>query len=178
MCPSRNFNDVTAQNYNPRVVLSRVTEAGEQPVKVATTSSSLYGNVTDVTPAEIPIVVDQYITNYRISRTGFRFRRFILMDSTARSRLPMYPPLRSAGRKASYPRLHQNCYCITIYPRFQPQAATPCKRHLRCTIWISTTTNWTPDCWSQPVAACCCGPSVVEQKLYPEKTLPPQPKPH
>ena len=64
--PQQQFNDVNAQNYSPRIDLSRITEAGEQTVKVATTSSTLFGNVTDVFPAEIPIMVDAYVTNFRI----------------------------------------------------------------------------------------------------------------
>lgn len=64
--PQQQYNDVTAQNFNPRIDMSRISETGEQTVKVATTSTTLYGTVTDVTPAEIPIVVDQYITNSRI----------------------------------------------------------------------------------------------------------------
>ena len=61
-----NINNVAYTNYNPRVDLSKITEAGEQTVKVATTSTSTYGSVTEVSPAEIPVVVDEYITNYRL----------------------------------------------------------------------------------------------------------------
>jgi YbbR domain-containing protein len=64
--PQQEYNDVVYSNYNPRVDLSRITEAGEQTVKVSTTSTTLYGTVTDVSPEEIPIVIDNYITNYRI----------------------------------------------------------------------------------------------------------------
>ena len=64
--PQQEYNDVTAQNYSPRIDLSRITEAGEQTVKVSTTSTTLYGTVTDVSPEEIPLVVDAYITNFRI----------------------------------------------------------------------------------------------------------------
>lgn len=64
--PQQQYNEVTAQNYSPRVDLSRITEAGEQTIKVATTSTTLYGTVTDVSPSEIPIVVDQYVTNFRV----------------------------------------------------------------------------------------------------------------
>jgi len=64
--PQQEYNDVTYSNYNPRIDLSKIDEAGEQTVKVTTTSTTTYGTVTDVSPAEIPIVVDEYITNYRI----------------------------------------------------------------------------------------------------------------
>ncbi|MBE0601339.1 MAG: YbbR-like domain-containing protein, partial [Firmicutes bacterium] len=64
--PQQQYNEVTAQNYSPRIDLSRITEAGGQTIKVTTTSTTLYGTVTEVSPAEIPIVVDAYVTNFRI----------------------------------------------------------------------------------------------------------------
>ena len=64
--PQQEYNDVTYSNYSARLDLSRITEAGEQTVKVSTTSTTLYGSVTDVSPDAIPVVVDEYITNYRI----------------------------------------------------------------------------------------------------------------
>jgi len=64
--PQQLYNDVTYTNYNARLDLSKISEAGEQTVKVSTTSTTTYGTVTDVSPAEIAVVVDEYITNYRI----------------------------------------------------------------------------------------------------------------
>lgn len=64
--PQKEYNNVAYSNYNPRLDLSKITEAGEQTVKVSTTSSSAYGAVTDVSPDAITVVVDAYITNYRI----------------------------------------------------------------------------------------------------------------
>lgn len=64
--PQHEYNNVTYVNYNPRIDLSKITEAGEQSVKVITTSTTTYGSVTEVSPAEIPVVVDEYITNYRL----------------------------------------------------------------------------------------------------------------
>ena len=64
--PQHEYNDVTYANYSPRVDLSRISEAGEQTVTVSTTSTTLYGMVTDVSPEDIPVVVDSYITNFRI----------------------------------------------------------------------------------------------------------------
>ncbi len=64
--PQKLYNDATYANYNPRLDLSKISEAGEQTLKVSTTSSTTYGTVTEVSPAEIAIVVDEYITNYRI----------------------------------------------------------------------------------------------------------------
>ena len=64
--PQKIYNEVTYANYNARLDLSKITEAGEQAVKVSTTSSTTYGTVTEVAPTEIAVVVDNYITNYRI----------------------------------------------------------------------------------------------------------------
>ncbi|HPF87088.1 MAG TPA: CdaR family protein [Candidatus Limiplasma sp.] len=64
--PQQEYNDVTYSNYNPRIDLTKISEAGEQSVKVSTTSSSTYGTVSDVSPESIPIIVDEYVTNYRI----------------------------------------------------------------------------------------------------------------
>ncbi len=64
--PQKEYNNVAYSNYNPRLDLSKITEAGKQTVKVSTTSSSAYGTVTDVSPDAISMVVDAYITNYRI----------------------------------------------------------------------------------------------------------------
>lgn len=64
--PQREYNTVAATNYNPRVELSRITEAGEQDIKLYATSTTAYGSVQDISPATLKVVVDEYVTNYRI----------------------------------------------------------------------------------------------------------------
>ncbi len=64
--PQRSYNSVTAANYNPRIDLTRITETGEQDVKVLFTSSSTYGTVESSSPDTFPIVVDDYVTSYRV----------------------------------------------------------------------------------------------------------------
>lgn len=64
--PQREYNTVSASNYNPRVELSRITEPGEQQIKLYATSSTAYGSVQDISPATLNVVVDEYVTNYRI----------------------------------------------------------------------------------------------------------------
>jgi len=64
--PQRYFDSVTVANFNPRIDLSRITETGEQEIKISFTNSSTYGNVEASTPATLPIVVDEYVTNYRV----------------------------------------------------------------------------------------------------------------
>lgn len=64
--PQREYNTVTASNYNPRVDLTRITEAGEQTLRINTTSTSTYGTVNSLSPESITVVVDEYVTNYRV----------------------------------------------------------------------------------------------------------------
>lgn len=64
--PQREYNTVAASNYNPRVELSRITEPGQQQIKLYATSSTAYGSVQDIYPATLDVVVDEYVTNYRI----------------------------------------------------------------------------------------------------------------
>ena len=64
--PQREYNTVTASNYNPRVDLTRITEAGEQTLRIITTSTSTYGTVRSISPETVTVVVDQYVTNYRV----------------------------------------------------------------------------------------------------------------
>lgn len=64
--PQREYNTVTLTNYNPRVDLSRITDVGEQTVRISSTSTTSYGIVKDITPDTVTVVVDEYVTNYRI----------------------------------------------------------------------------------------------------------------
>ena len=64
--PQKNYNTVTASNYNLRVDLSRIREAGEQTLQVLSSSSSNYGTVTSVSVDSVPVRVDEYITRSRI----------------------------------------------------------------------------------------------------------------
>lgn len=64
--PQREYNTVAYTNYNPRVELARITEPGEQQVKIASTSTTAYGSVMDMSPDALTVVVDEYVTNYRV----------------------------------------------------------------------------------------------------------------
>lgn len=64
--PQREYNTVTSANYTPRVELSRITQPGEQQIKLYATSTTAYGSVQDISPATLDVVVDEYVTNYRI----------------------------------------------------------------------------------------------------------------
>ncbi|MCH5286296.1 MAG: hypothetical protein J1E43_02650 [Christensenellaceae bacterium] len=63
--PQMQYQNAQAANYNTRIDLSRITEAGVQPVRISTSNSS-YGTVLEVSPAEVEITVEEYVTRYRI----------------------------------------------------------------------------------------------------------------
>ena len=67
--PQREYNSATTANYNPRIDLSRITKTGEQSLKIATSSSTTYGTVTEVSPDSINVTVDNYVTSYRLPVT-------------------------------------------------------------------------------------------------------------
>ncbi|MEG1775857.1 MAG: CdaR family protein [Clostridia bacterium] len=64
--PQREYNTVSAANFNPRVDLSRITETGEQTLKVLTTPTTTFGNIKSISPDSINVVVDYYVANYRV----------------------------------------------------------------------------------------------------------------
>ncbi len=64
--PQKQYATVQASNYNVRVDLTRIKEAGTQEVRILSTSTSTYGSVTALSPATVQLEVDEYITRYRI----------------------------------------------------------------------------------------------------------------
>ena len=64
--PQKNYNTVTASNYNLRVDLSRIQGTGEQTLQVLSSSSSNYGTVTDISVGSITVQVDEYASRSRI----------------------------------------------------------------------------------------------------------------
>ena len=67
--PQREYNSVVASNYNPRIDLSKLTDTGEQSLKIVTTSTTTYGTVTEVSPDSINVTVDNYVSSYRLPVT-------------------------------------------------------------------------------------------------------------
>lgn len=67
--PQREYTSVTTGNYNPRVDLSKITDTGEQSLKISTTSTTTFGTVTEVTPDSVNVTVDKYVTSYRLPVT-------------------------------------------------------------------------------------------------------------
>ncbi len=72
--PQREYNTVSAANYNPRVDLSKITETGVQQLRILTNSTTTYGTVKELSPDNVEVMVDEYITSYRVpvsvERTG------------------------------------------------------------------------------------------------------------
>lgn len=64
--PQRAYNTVTASNYNVRVDLSRISQAGEQSLPIITTQTSAFGQVTWMSKNEITVTVDELLTRRRI----------------------------------------------------------------------------------------------------------------
>ena len=64
--PQKNYNTVTAGNYNLRVDLSRIREPGEQTLQVLSSSSSTYGTVTEISVESITVQVEEYVSRSRI----------------------------------------------------------------------------------------------------------------
>ncbi len=67
--PQKEYNNVTAGNYNVRVDLSRITAPGEQEIKISASSTSTYGTVVEIVPDTLKVNVDDYSTSYRIPVT-------------------------------------------------------------------------------------------------------------
>lgn len=64
--PQNQYDAAAANVFNPRIDLSRITEAGLQQVKVITSNSSTYGTVSEVSPENVELMVEEYATRYRI----------------------------------------------------------------------------------------------------------------
>lgn len=64
--PQKEYMNVSYSYYNPRIDLTRITEPGEQTLRISTTATTTYGSVTDVTPDTVTLMVDEYVTNYRV----------------------------------------------------------------------------------------------------------------
>lgn len=64
--PQKNYNTVTATNYNLRVDLSRIREAGEQTLQVLSSSTSTYGTVTGISVESVTVQVEEYVSRSRI----------------------------------------------------------------------------------------------------------------
>lgn len=64
--PQMQYQNVTAGNYNVRLDLSRIKQAGTQTLKISTTSTSSYGSVVELHPSSVEIEVEPYVTRYRI----------------------------------------------------------------------------------------------------------------
>ena len=67
--PQGQYTAAAASNYSVRIDLSRITQAGEQEIKILSTNSATYGTVTEIVPPTVKLTVDEYVTRYRIPVT-------------------------------------------------------------------------------------------------------------
>ncbi len=67
--PQMQYQSATGSNYNAKVDLSRIRETGTQTVRISTTNSTTYGNVTEVYPESVEVTVEEYVTRFRIPVT-------------------------------------------------------------------------------------------------------------
>lgn len=70
--PQKYYSTASASNYTVRVDLSQIKAAGEQTLRItaASTNSSLYGSVTDISLSQITVQVEEYTTRTRIPVQG------------------------------------------------------------------------------------------------------------
>lgn len=59
--PQMQYSSAQASNFNIRVDLSRIKEAGEQEISILTTNSSTYGKVAEVSPSTVRVMVEEYV---------------------------------------------------------------------------------------------------------------------
>ena len=64
--PQGKYNEAAATSYNVRIDLTRISGAGVHEVRIQSSSSTSYGSVTEISPATIPVTVEEYVTRYRI----------------------------------------------------------------------------------------------------------------
>lgn len=60
--PQMQYSNAQPVNFNVRVDLSRIKQAGEQELAILTTNSSAYGKVAEVSPASVRVVVEEYVS--------------------------------------------------------------------------------------------------------------------
>ncbi len=64
--PQMQYDRAEASAYNIRVDLSRISGTGEQELKLLSSSSSLYGRISSLSPESVQVEVDDFIYRYRI----------------------------------------------------------------------------------------------------------------
>lgn len=64
--PQKEYDNVTASTYIPRLDLSRIRATGVQEVRITGTSTSAYGTIKEFSPSTVEVEVEEYINRYRI----------------------------------------------------------------------------------------------------------------
>ncbi len=64
--PQQQYERADISTYNVRLDLSRISETGEQEIRLQSTSSATYGRIVSLNPASINVNVEEYVVRYRI----------------------------------------------------------------------------------------------------------------
>lgn len=64
--PQTVYTTAQASTFNARIDLTRLREPGEQEVRIQTSNSATYGTVAAVEPETVTLVLEEYITRYRV----------------------------------------------------------------------------------------------------------------
>ena len=64
--PQKQYDNADTSAYNIRIDLSKIKGAGEQEVKLLSSSSATYGKVNGITPASVTVHTEKYVTRHRI----------------------------------------------------------------------------------------------------------------
>ncbi|MBQ9370052.1 MAG: hypothetical protein IJU10_03150, partial [Clostridia bacterium] len=64
--PQMQYERAEASAYNIRVDLSRISGTGEQDLKLQSSTSSIYGRVSSISPESVKVQVEDFIYRYRI----------------------------------------------------------------------------------------------------------------
>ena len=67
--PQRVYSYVTETRFNPRIDLSGIKSTGEQSLQILTSTTATYGKVDGIEPSTIDVVVENYVTNFRVPVT-------------------------------------------------------------------------------------------------------------
>ncbi len=64
--PQMQYDRAESSAYNIRVDLSRISGTGEQDLKLQSSTSSIFGRVSSISPESVKVQVDDFIYRYRI----------------------------------------------------------------------------------------------------------------
>ena len=167
--PQREYNTVSASNYNPRIDLSRITETGNQALRISSTSSTTFGIVQEIFPDTLEVVVDEYYSNPRVPVSLERSGQFPKgFHGTAPSLDPSYVTV--SGPKSIVSRISR------VVVSFDVSSLRPQLGLVRTAVPMRFEDPNGDPVESSLIEVTNAGvllrSIIVEQMLYPTKTLP------